>query len=104
MASSTAACSLSLVTCIAEFEDGSKLGDSTSSGSATGIGVTNGGVTKSGVTEGVEICDGATTEVGCCDSVVVACDVPIITKLITTTKIKREYLLPDQRENIFSDV
>lgn len=51
--------------------------------------MTTGGVTRSGVTEGVGICDGVTREVGCCDSVVITCDVPIITKLITIAKKKK---------------
>ena len=53
LASSTAACNLSLAVRIVESDD--ELEGSTSVDGATGIGVTSGVVTKSGVTKGVEI-------------------------------------------------
>lgn len=74
LASSTAACNLLLVACIAEFED--ELRGSTSTGCVTGIGVTVGGVTKSDVTKGVELCDGVTWVAGCSNGVVIILDVP----------------------------
>ena len=53
LASSTAACNLSLAVRIAESDD--KLEGSTSIDGVAGIGVTSGAVTKSGATKGVEV-------------------------------------------------
>jgi len=52
LASSTAACNLSLAVCIAESDD--ELVGSIFIDGVTGVGVTSGAVTRSGVTGGVK--------------------------------------------------